>query len=439
MTRERPHREVGAFVFLGALCRRSPSGSPVGRHHVSFARSQLPDRIVRLGSRAVIMTSRFVLGVLGVVVLCSACGDSAESPVNPAGDSTVSETAADALDDAMVEAGDDAPPDASLDTGADTKVESDTADAVAADTADSSASDTADVSDTATALDTAVDTSDTGSSATDGSSDTADAYVDVAVDTAPDPCEAPLACPTASDGKTHVCGTVFDLKDSTRLTGSAASAVEVTFFDVLGLVASTPTTRPTPLARVTVDSCGRFTTAATSGVPIPASGMAIAVDDRAGATADDFVFTFVGDNSGASRISGVRAFALRSTTDASWSTAAGLTPSIGARGALLAIFLDPSKPGAGPFPGKPMPSVQITQSGLAKPASDFYFSDSGALSRLTLAPTATSTGPNGSALFLEPTFAPYGGDGGDCTWDAPTLSASAGMVFVREIKASVCY
>jgi len=215
-------------------------------------------------------------------------------------------------------------------------------DTIVADTADSAAPDTTAVADS-TAPDTIV----------------AEADVD-----AGDPCAAPLACPTPTESdKAQLCGRLFDVVDTARIAGTSAAALQLTAFDALDLAATGAGAAPLA-GSLAIDSCGRFSAA----VKKPTLGFfALAVDDKSGGT-DAHVVSAIAFPS-AAKVDNLRAFAIRKTTDAAWSTAAGITSTFAARGAAMFIFVDPAATPIEPFAGAPASGVTVTRAGSTRRAT----------------------------------------------------------------------
>ena len=131
------------------------------------------------------------------------------------------------------------------------------------------------------------------------------------------------------------------------------------------------------------------------------------------------------------RIDDVNALSARIDTVAQWTVAAG-SPFGGNNfadvGAILLYFT------AG---GVGRPGVTVLQNGNGVPANDYYFSDASPLQRISVDSTQTSTGVNGSALFVNAgSVANYSGTGAEplgCTWPSKPGASITGVVLFIEI------
>jgi hypothetical protein len=266
-------------------------------------------------------------------------------------------------------------------------------------------------------------------------------------------CSRPLVCPTPVGANTvSLCGRIFDLEDSTPLddadpnNGEPARTVELRLYEPIGF-ATDPGNSPIR-AKALPDECGRFVFAS---VVVPNTGfLATAVEDLDSNAdgiadlADDRVLTGVAVAGTAGQvISGVRAFTLRRTTDALWSTAAGLSgTTFGTSGVYVPIFVDQKDAEVGPFPGTPQDGVVTTilneDTGNLEPfaANDFYFDDTTALERKVVSQTRSATGTNGTGLYLnQPNLSSFSGIGSEpasCTWPTDPGAAPVGVAFVQE-------
>jgi hypothetical protein len=145
-------------------------------------------------------------------------------------------------------------------------------------------------------------------------------------------------------------------------------------------------------------------------------------------------------------IPGLRAWVTRHTTDAKWSSSAGVSPSFGTQGVYVSIFL--SGAALAPFDATPTPGVTIAidnPSGTGAErdivdTKDFYFGDSTPLARTTPSSTLAVSGVNGTGLFImQPTLThKFSGTlsepAGDC-WPFNLAATPANAVFVQEKTA----
>jgi len=258
-------------------------------------------------------------------------------------------------------------------------------------------------------------------------------------------CSQALPCPSPSGSNVSLCGRIYNLEDSKPLDdGNAADGepykgVEIRIYDPISFVSST---NPQVLARSHPDSCGRF---AVVDAPRPATGfIALATDDDSTGTADDYILTGIASPaSGGQALSPLRAWVFKRTTDATWSQSAGLASgtSFGKMGVYIPIFLSGTA-GVAPFPLTPTSGVQVaivestTGMRTVHADQDFYFSDTDPLSRKTVAPAQSSTGANGTALYInQPSLGSFSGLGnagaGNC-WRTDLAAAPVGAAYVQE-------
>ena len=253
-------------------------------------------------------------------------------------------------------------------------------------------------------------------------------------------CNQPIPCPPPDGDSMTVCGRIYDLEDSTPLDDANSSNGEpyrdvvIRIYDPLALATEQ---NPTVVKTGAPDACGRF---AITDVPIsalPSTFIAIVTDD-AGST-DNLVRAGIADNAAVgSVLTNLRAWVFRRSTDASWSSQAGLSgDSFGVRGVYAQIFLSGT-----PLPpfatGRPTTGVTAAVVGATRdprPNDDFYFTDADPVLRRTVSPTRDNTGANGTALLINAGLGSYSGVGNEppSTCWAKSLAASpANSAFVQE-------
>ena len=168
---------------------------------------------------------------------------------------------------------------------------------------------------------------------------------------------------------------------------------------------------------------------------MPASGfLAVVVDDARSQAKDDFApVAAVFEVTAEVRVEDRDAFALRWTTDATWTAAAG-DPfggvSMVAHGAELVRFLRAGDPTSG---------VEVTDE-LGDPlGAAHYFSDA-VESFSEIAPDQDQTGVNGSALIAPEGAVSMGAEGGlpaECVWLEAVVEPLAGTLLVTDWIALV--
>ena len=266
-------------------------------------------------------------------------------------------------------------------------------------------------------------------------------------------CSSPLPCPAPTTANSvSLCGRVFDLEDSTPLddgnaeNGEPHKTIELRVLDPLAFIANP---NATILAKATPDACGRF---AIPNAPRPPAGfIAVTTEDITNeqgqpAIGDNLVIAGVAFAVESGEVlPTIRAFIFKRSTDAAWSTAAGLASgtTFGSLGVYVPIFLAPTSVVA-PFPSSPTADVMVTlnnASGIrtVKPENDFYFDDTMPLIRRTVSSTRAQTGANGSALYInQPGLGNFSGIGnapvGTC-WAVNPAAAPKGGAFVQERSA----
>lgn len=255
-----------------------------------------------------------------------------------------------------------------------------------------------------------------------------------------DTCGAPIVCPEPTGGgMVTVCGRIVDTGtgepmqatepttapcDPDAPTDTGPCSLDVAVYDALGFAAGPTGVSPQAVGESMVDECGRFRLA---NVARPFSGLiAIGVDGPARALTGRMLETGPGET-----ITNVAAYATASSTDASWTSSAGLAgASFANRGVVMAIFRHGDAPVGG---------VGITRGGMLVPAESYYFSaDDTGTTRATIDPTRSTTGPNGAALMIGSSLGQHSGTGGEpagCAWpDALAVSAPP-AVWVVELAA----
>ncbi len=268
-------------------------------------------------------------------------------------------------------------------------------------------------------------------------------------------CTTPLPCPASTMPNTvSLCGRIFDLEDSSPLddgvagNGEPHKTVEVRVIDPLAFI-NNP--NPELLAPATVpDACGRF--AIVNARRPPAGFIAVATEDVTDPgtgqpqIGDNLVIAGVADAVEAGQVlPTLRAWIFRRSTDAMWSTAAGLPSgqTFGSMGVYVPIFLS-TDARLEPFPAVPTPDVMVAildPSGTrtVDAARDYYFDDSEPLVRRAASGTRAQTGTNGTALFImAPGLGNFSGLGntpdGVC-WAINPAAAPPGGAFVQERTA----
>lgn len=233
------------------------------------------------------------------------------------------------------------------------------------------------------------------------------------------PCEMPLACPMASPNRVTVCGRVLDVATENAVV---SPSVNITPYDALEYAGNPDGATPLQYEALSTDECGRFRM---TNIVRPQLGfIALATDDPPNADIDAYAEAVVAfpASSGDTRPR-ERVYAISHTTDAQWSSQAGLSPSFVNRGALLMIFLENNEPVAG---------VTVTESGQTEPANDYYFANANPWARTTIDPDLTATGANGSALKLNSSLVEHSGNDGTCegVWESALAASIPSVLFV---------
>ena len=257
-------------------------------------------------------------------------------------------------------------------------------------------------------------------------------------------CTGVFACPGANANKVTVCGQLIDAEDNMNIangTGTACPAdgsgegpcsIKIEFYDAVQF-ANMPQTAPTLSPEsIRIDDCGRFRA---ENIPLPGTGfLGIGVDDADASGNSDYVLSGVAlpVSSGLKR-ENFPAYVVRTTTDEQWTTDAG-NPFGGSTfnevGVYLPIFINDTVQ-----PPVYATGVVITgNNGNTQPNDDYYFSDT-TDTRSVVAPAQTSTGANGSGLFVNTMLVDHSGIGGEpagCVWEADLAAAIATVVFAQE-------
>ncbi len=256
------------------------------------------------------------------------------------------------------------------------------------------------------------------------------------------PCDIAPSCTISQPGFVTVCGRLYDVETDDRIESAfpsyaacgaggasdGACQLGVYFYDALDL-ASDPTTAPALVPQqFQLDDCGRFVA---RNVPRPTAGSLAIVADDAPFAADTHRRTAVSITVGSGEVVARQpVHALRTTTDDTWATQAGLgAMSFADRGAVLAVYLRQG--------GLPTSGVTITAGDTSAPDADAYFSDLDSSTRATVSTTRTTTGVNGSALLLGTTLQQISGTGGEapgCAWSSHLASTPAGILWMVHVR-----
>lgn len=252
-------------------------------------------------------------------------------------------------------------------------------------------------------------------------------------------CAVELSCPPPTANRMTVCGRLWDLEDEATISASTTNvcagpspsgpcAIAVRYYDALDWAQNPDTAQDLIAGSTYLDHCGRFRAI---DLNTPTFGfLAIVTEDATGAP-DALRRTAITLPAAEARpATELRAYVTRNTTDAAWSAALGLTGmTLGQRGAYVPIFLHGDVPVQG---------VRVTRDNNQIPADDAYFSDPG-VTRSTVDPARTSTGPNGSAI-VQSTPAPiqFSGTGGEpagCEWPQTLAASTPGAILVQRKQA----
>jgi hypothetical protein len=261
-----------------------------------------------------------------------------------------------------------------------------------------------------------------------------DAGIDGLPPEAFDPTDCSLAnvkpCPEPPSNRVTVCGRIFDVETGGMIdplvvgevcrdgVTSGACVLDVEPYDALAYAQDT-SIDPQDYATKYMDSCGRFEI---TDIVRPGLGyLGLGIDDR-GATDDYGIGGAAFAISNGERLNGFHAYAVKHTTDASWTAAALLTgQSFLERGVILMEFHDAQ--------GNPVEGVTVVQGGAPQTASDYYFSDTTADTHRTIDPLQNTTGANGSALKINSTLVEHSGTGGGCAdWSSALATTIPGVM-----------
>lgn len=271
----------------------------------------------------------------------------------------------------------------------------------------------------------------------DSTEDAGGGDADVAVD-----CSAAVTCPVAAVDKVTVCGRLHDVETDAEIRalvptaagcGSGFEATDgpcelaIRFYDALAFAGDPLAAAPLAVGSLDVDDCGRFIA---DGVALPAFGQIAVVVDDAVAAPDGHRLTVVTFDVSAGEVhDDEKAYVVRRSTDAKWSTDVGFgATTFVDRGTLMSIFRHGTTPVAG---------VTVTSSGSVRAADDYYFTNTDANVRST----ATATGPtgtNGASLLLNSVLAQHSGLGAEpsgCLWPDRAGAALGGVLWVVSVVA----
>lgn len=252
-------------------------------------------------------------------------------------------------------------------------------------------------------------------------------------------CSTPISCPASTGGKMSLCGQLVDIEtnDPIRAGGTPMGmncdpnapdpdgpcSLRIRVYDALAFAGNPNTATELAHDAVVIDDCGRYRV---TGINYGAAQfIGIGVDNNT------MVTTKLYDLSGnatlpqpGTPVTGFPLYATRIATDTTWSTAAGLSPSLVTRGVYTAIFLYHNAPVAG---------VKITKSGTAPTL--FYFKDTDPTKRSMIDTSLTVTGVDGAGLATNSTgLTNYSGTGSEptgCMWPSNFGDQIAGVNFIQ--------
>jgi hypothetical protein len=261
-------------------------------------------------------------------------------------------------------------------------------------------------------------------------------------------CASALPCAAPTDpNKVSVCGRIFDLEDSTPIDnggGVTAATVELRLYDPIAFLQNPATAQLLVTPPPHPDACGRF---ALRDVTVPGDGFVSIATEDAGMVRDLYAPGAIALQAVAGHTyDGLRAWLFRRTTDQMWSTSAGVSPSFGTQGVWIPMYLAGSS--LPPFDATPTRGVTIAlknpSTGLRQTDAtrDFYFTDTNPLVRRSAgnSTSPTSTGANGTGLFINLPYPPSTGSGtgaepsGLC-WAFDLTASPPGGAFVQEKPA----
>ena len=258
----------------------------------------------------------------------------------------------------------------------------------------------------------------------------------------PADCSASLGCPAPASGKSCVSGWLTDAGSSSQLRALFRAGLTcsegaiggpcdlyVQAYDAVQFATNPASATPLSSSEVTVDGCGRFRFSNLQ--PPPLGFVAVATDDADAAPENNVhamtaTFHALGPNV---KVDDLNVLATLNETATQWTASAGSpfgASSFADVGVTLFYFTAAGVPRAG---------VTVVQNGSTVPANDYYFSDASPLLRLNIDSAQSSTGPDGSALFVNGALTNYSGTGAEplgCTWpSAPAVSIPGVVVYVE--------
>ena len=269
-------------------------------------------------------------------------------------------------------------------------------------------------------------------------------------------CSSPFACPQPAQGKTTICGQIYDFETNLAFAVPSASgamctpgatsgpcALTINAYDAIAFGQDPSTAQPLANGGVEIDDCGRYRI---KDVAQPASPfIGLGFDDAdAGNLGPPGVTNTVGvalSKQPDVAVKGLEAWIVKSSTTDVWAATGG--PSI-AGGIYVGVFR--SKHGDPPIGDTCSGSncldtaagVTMTKSGSAQPANDYYFVATSLLHQM-IDPAAVATGQNGTGLLTGASVNDsiiYGGTGGltdaaNCQWKSHAAASLPGIVFIQ--------
>jgi len=273
-------------------------------------------------------------------------------------------------------------------------------------------------------------------------------------------CSKPPAwqAPPSGAGYFNIAGRAFNLEDTTPLGSGTTDdmnykTIQINFYDPIAYATNPASTTPLNPTPIQPDACGYYFA---SNLMAPPSGFcAVATQDVGSNTL--YYPTGVSGGVANGQLKFKTAWFTKRTTVQQWTTSAGNpfgAQTFADKGVYFPIFVDttmmtklPHFP-VGPFStpnsgGWPSSGVKVTMNNLMFASNAYYFSGTDPLIRRTVLPSQTSTGVNGSAMFVNAVgiqnFSGKGSEPSDssgaCVWPTYQGASIGGVIFVAQHPA----
>ncbi|MBL0217697.1 MAG: hypothetical protein IPQ07_27950 [Myxococcales bacterium] len=252
-------------------------------------------------------------------------------------------------------------------------------------------------------------------------------------------CSAAFACTAPAAGKQTICGQLYDFENDQKFaaagaTGAKCAAVttdgpcslNIKAYDAIAFGTNPATAVPLATGEVYIDDCGRYRVPEITVPSGPFIGLGID-DAMMGPNGTTNTVGVAIPKQASMATKDFDAWIVKKTTTDQW-VASGAPPLSG--GYYVNVFRAHR---VGP---DLQAGVQSSRGGNPNLSNDYYFT-AGQTMRQTIAPTATTTGANGTVLISNaavsegPTYAGTGAIPAECVWESHAGASLPNIVFIQ--------